>query len=336
MPTISVIVPVYNVEKYLRCCVDSILAQTFTDIEVLLVDDGSTDGSSAICDAYAKIDNRVRVFHKANGGVSSARNMGLDEAVGKWIMFVDSDDKVDPLICERLLEYASEGCMPMCTYFRWTDRELLRSAIQAEPQIVHSIQKFSKISIPGPVVRLYDRNVIKQNNLTFTEGFSFAEDAIFNYEYYGYLSSFIIIDEPLYYYRILTKSLSHGKYIPEFELIINKLYDKRLTLAKKLNADNESFYWEYYANYFYSINVLLENNMHKDAPGTWYEKMRRNNALIRSDEFKLAFPYRYERPKDFSKRYIHMLEFSYHTGSYFWLWLVGVPGKIKHVIFRKK
>ena len=91
-PKISVIVPVYNVEKYLHRCVDSILAQTFNDFELLLIDDGSKDKSGAICDEYAAKDSRVRVFHKENGGVSSARNLGLENAKGDWIIFIDSDD----------------------------------------------------------------------------------------------------------------------------------------------------------------------------------------------------------------------------------------------------
>lgn len=94
VPAISVIVPVYNAEKYLHRCIDSILAQTFTDFELLLIDDGSKDKSGAICDEYAVKDSRVRVFHKENGGVSSARNVGLDNACGEWITFVDSDDEI--------------------------------------------------------------------------------------------------------------------------------------------------------------------------------------------------------------------------------------------------
>ncbi|UOR13789.1 glycosyltransferase family 2 protein [Halobacillus amylolyticus] len=93
-PTISIIVPVYNVEPYLRRCLDSILAQTFTNIEVIVVNDGSTDGSGLICDEFATKDERVKVIHKENGGVSSARNIGIDEARGNFIGFVDSDDWV--------------------------------------------------------------------------------------------------------------------------------------------------------------------------------------------------------------------------------------------------
>ena len=94
-PIISVIVPAYNAEKYLRRCINSILAQTFTDFELLLIDDGSTDKSGEICDEYADKYARIRVFHKANGGVSSARNVGLDNAVGEYICFCDADDWVD-------------------------------------------------------------------------------------------------------------------------------------------------------------------------------------------------------------------------------------------------
>lgn len=94
-PAVSIIVPVYNTEKFLRRCIDSILAQTYTDFELLLIDDGSKDSSGTICDEYAEKDTRVRVFHKANGGVSSARNVGLDNARGEWVTFVDSDDYIE-------------------------------------------------------------------------------------------------------------------------------------------------------------------------------------------------------------------------------------------------
>ena len=111
---ISVIVPVYNTEKYLHRCVDSILAQTFTDFELLLIDDGSTDKSGAICDEYAQKDSRVRVFHKENGGVSSARNVGLKNGRGEWISFVDSDDWVKKNFLDKLIvnsENVDLGCV---------------------------------------------------------------------------------------------------------------------------------------------------------------------------------------------------------------------------------
>ncbi len=104
MCEISIIVPVYKVEPYLRKCVDSILAQTFTDFEVILVDDGSPDNSGKICDEYASKDSRVRVIHKENGGLSSARNAGIDVARGKYLGFVDSDDYIEKDMYELLYD----------------------------------------------------------------------------------------------------------------------------------------------------------------------------------------------------------------------------------------
>ena len=97
---ISVIIPVFRVERTIKRCVDSVLRQTFTDWEMILVDDGSTDGSSALCDEYGRLDKRVHVIHKANGGLSSARNAGLDVATGELIGFIDSDDWVEPQMYE--------------------------------------------------------------------------------------------------------------------------------------------------------------------------------------------------------------------------------------------
>lgn len=104
---ISVIVPIYNTEKYLSCCINSILSQTYTNFELLLVDDGSTDESSIICDEYALKDSRVRVFHKANGGVTSARRFGVQTARGEWVTFVDSDDELHIDALQILSEYFS-------------------------------------------------------------------------------------------------------------------------------------------------------------------------------------------------------------------------------------
>ena len=105
-PSISVIVPIYNSDKYLQRCIDSILSQDFEDFELLLIDDGSTDNSGDICDKYAEKDMRVRVFHKKNGGVSSARNLGIENAKGEWVVFIDSDDWVDITMLEKLYKNA--------------------------------------------------------------------------------------------------------------------------------------------------------------------------------------------------------------------------------------
>lgn len=109
MPTISIIVPIYNVEKYLCYCLDSICNQTFKDWECLLIDDGSTDKSGRICDQYAHKYNQIKTFHKKNGGVADARNYGLKHAIGKYIMYVDGDDWIEADSIERLLQTANEN-----------------------------------------------------------------------------------------------------------------------------------------------------------------------------------------------------------------------------------
>ena len=108
-PEISIIVPVYKVEKYLNECIDSILAQTFTDFELILVDDGSPDNCPALCDAAAEKDSRVRVIHQQNKGLSGARNAGIDVARGNWLSFIDSDDTVEKTFCEKLYRAATES-----------------------------------------------------------------------------------------------------------------------------------------------------------------------------------------------------------------------------------
>ena len=116
--TISIIVPVYKVEPYLRKCVDSILAQTYKNLEIILVDDGSPDNCPALCAQYAKEDPRVRVIHKENGGVSTARNAGLDAATGEYVTFVDSDDWIDPdmyvSMMTRIREYGCDAVLCDC------------------------------------------------------------------------------------------------------------------------------------------------------------------------------------------------------------------------------
>ena len=106
---ISVIVPIYNVEKYLKQCIDSIINQTYKKLEIILVDDESPDECGIICDEYQKKDSRVRVIHKKNGGVSSARNVGIDIATGKWITFIDSDDWIDEEYFNIMLEFRQVG-----------------------------------------------------------------------------------------------------------------------------------------------------------------------------------------------------------------------------------
>lgn len=176
------IVPVYNAERWLRRCVDSILGQTFTDFELLLVDDGSTDGSAAICDEYAALDPRVRVFHKPNGGVSSARNLGLDHARGEWLTFADADDWMESDSLKRVLQCAVDGNLDLVIADYYEDNGASSVCIRqniGEPTKENLISNMFKHSLLGGGVTKFIRfQIIRDNNLRFNEGISYCEDFI--------------------------------------------------------------------------------------------------------------------------------------------------------------
>lgn len=186
MPKVSIIVPVYNTKDYLHRCVDSILAQTFTDFELLLIDDGSTDSSGIICDNYSQIDSRVRVFHKKNGGVSSARNIGLDNANGEWITFVDSDDWVAAAYIEKLYEKTDHVDLLM-SYAKCYNQQ---GEIKQKKYLERYINS-EDIGIlflehdlgwqTSPWAKFFKKDIIDE--LRFVEGMHIGEDMVFLYTY---------------------------------------------------------------------------------------------------------------------------------------------------------
>ncbi|MBR4803971.1 MAG: glycosyltransferase family 2 protein [Bacteroidales bacterium] len=194
MCKISVIVPVYNTEAYLPRCIDSILGQSLTDFELLLVDDGSPDRCGAICDDYAAKDSRVKVFHKENGGVSSARNLALDNAKGEWITFVDSDDELMSDGLKVLAENISDEVdMVMGGFLECeengklisqplTKRTLLLSKEQSILSLYNGYGPFYFYSGYASF-RLYRSQIIKDNNISFYTDIAIKEDTLFVLQY---------------------------------------------------------------------------------------------------------------------------------------------------------
>lgn len=179
-PLISVIVPVYNAEKYLHRCVDSILAQTFTDFELILVNDGSTDCSSKICDEYALKDNRIKVIHKSNGGVASARQMGVDNALGNYTIHADPDDWVEPTMLEELYKKAIEkdADMVICDFYVQTCNTCITrtqriSEESSEATLLALLSHKLHGSLWNKLIRL---ECYKKFNIRFVEGLNFCED----------------------------------------------------------------------------------------------------------------------------------------------------------------
>lgn len=203
---ISVIVPVFNIEHYLPDCLESILAQTYRNLEVILVDDGSTDGSAAVCEAYAQKDSRIRVIHKENGGVSSARNTGLDAARGELIGFVDGDDQIAPdmymVLFEALVKHGADisSCDVNMLYGREkcsTENTSGNFRIwRGEAGVINLLSKAEMA--PSVCNKLYVNTLFSE--LRFSDGISVNEDYLANYYLYKAAKMSVHVDVPLYFY----------------------------------------------------------------------------------------------------------------------------------------
>ncbi len=221
-PALSVVVPIYNVEPYLHSCVESLLAQTFRDLELILVDDGSTDGCSAICDSYARLDSRVRVLHKENGGLSSARNAGMAIARASYLSFIDSDDLVHPQMLESLmlslLRNEDVGAS-MCAYLRISSENEcdMRKRVMPDAEVVESVHGLEMVYgnlVPNIAFvawnKIYRRDLFDRSGVRYPEG-KLYEDGYTTYRLLYEAEKVAILDEPLYFYRTRPGSIVSGR-----------------------------------------------------------------------------------------------------------------------------
>ena len=214
MKKISIVVPVYNAELYLDECINSILNQTYTNFELVLVDDGSKDGSKDICYKYANKDDRVVVIEKENGGVSTARNKGIEVSNGDYITFIDSDDFVSDKYCEKLLENFVDdiGMVVLGLEKAYTNGNKVTIKHRLEPgKMAYDEMKgciiddgsMSGFTIHSSCAILFDLNTIKEHNVRFNENVKFNEDGLFNIEYFFKARKAVYIDyeKVIYSYR---------------------------------------------------------------------------------------------------------------------------------------
>ena len=245
MPAISVIVPVYQAERLLPQCVESVLGQTFSDWELLLVDDGSRDGSPALCDAYATGDARVRVFHKPNGGVSSARNLGLEQARGQCIAFLDADDALGPAALETLWylrEKAgadSAGCAHLNVSPTGEERteQLLPAGIYEQTGLrEHILWPLTGERLRPPVFNgfiwrfLFDAAILRENAITF-EG-AYLEDELFLMEYFANARRLAVTETPLYRYLENPASATH-RYMPDYPQVFARFLERKAEVVER-------------------------------------------------------------------------------------------------------
>ena len=236
--TISIIIPVFNTKEYLSTCLDSILSQGFKDFEVLLVDDGSTDGSGAICDEYARQDSRITVFHKENGGVSSARNLGLDNAQGEWVYFVDSDDELLPNGLQTMVGCISDDVTVVIGGYEQIDKN--GDCIQAvKDRVVHTLSKEDSMlmlfsnhtqyySYMGYMwLWLFRRDLIQVNGLRFDTSIKIKEDTLFIVKYLCASNGVAKFNTaPVYKYKMREDSAMGNlgvKYSPDYRTSLDAL-----------------------------------------------------------------------------------------------------------------
>lgn len=249
---ISVIVPVYNTAKYLPQCIESILDQTYTNFELLLIDDGSSDNSGEICESYAERDTRVRVIHQENAGVSAARNRGLDEACGEYIMFVDSDDYVDSellecayheiraydvdiYICGLVVEISNGGEIISKEIYTAKGKKTYDVRGLLEDMDLF----YPGLCICGPCHKLFKRKVIENENIRFDTRLSFAEDFLFNQEYLARIRTVQIDDEVYYHYRKEREESLNSRWdLRHYDMAVY-VYDQMRDLLEKVHCTEE-------------------------------------------------------------------------------------------------
>ena len=203
---VSVIVPIYNVEKYLNKCIESIINQTYKNLEIILIDDGSTDKSGKICDRFEKKDNRIKVIHQKNAGVSSARNTGIDSADGLWIAFIDSDDWVEENYIKNLIENTSKDVdVVQCGYYRIVEEKKEQINCAGKLEIKNADEFLNGCLNPQTAYGLCHMKIIRKsiiNDIRFNEKIVVCEDALFNIQISRNMKYFKMIKQPLYNYRI--------------------------------------------------------------------------------------------------------------------------------------
>ena len=271
-PKISVIVPVYNADKYLRRCIDSIILQNFTDFELLLINDGSKDKSGKICDEYAEKDSRVRVFHKENGGVSSARNLGLDNARGEFVCFCDSDDYANDGWLNTFMT-ANQKSDIIISGFYEVRQETTTKNVPKRLNFKSAILDQDNSNTLGFLwCKCFKRRIIEKYNIRFNEEYKVWEDLDFILSYATHCNSISISSNCNYYYNF---PLSWAKYDRYNKFNCSASIIKNLVKIFGLN-ENRTILMKYESALFYSLQMYYKKDRNS------FTKLRECSTIMNS------------------------------------------------------
>lgn len=257
---VSVIVPIYKVEDYLKRCIDSIVEQTYENLEIILVDDGSPDNCGAICDEYAKQDSRIKVIHKENGGLSSARNAGIRVATGEYISFIDSDDWVEKDFIQKLREalVRENSDMSACLFCRIKENEGSRTEFNENIEVITDEKFYNVLSVNSyagyATNKLFKRDIIINNNLLFDEKIFNGEDFPFTLEYTKFVNKVSFIKLDLYYYFFRETSIMQT--ISLSKRFLSLLYAREKAL--KILSENSPEYYDMCKASYLSILIKVK------------------------------------------------------------------------------
>ncbi len=320
--SISVIVPVYNVEKYLNQCVDSILGQTFRNFELILVDDGSTDNSLKICKQYAKQDKRVKVIHQANGRQTKARKAGLALSKGEYIHFVDSDDWLEPNLLEVAYKAAvkdNSDVVIFDSYFNYTDHQLpvtqsipsgffdkagLMSKIY--PKMLYSGRFFFFGVYAAMWPKLMKKSIVVPNIENVDERIRIGEDGVTSYGVMLDANRVTVLkDQHLYHYRDNNISITRSYFEGQFESVV-LLIDTLRNMNKSKNVYDLSNQIDYY--FMYNIHCIFFEEFFYKFKKSYIDRIRRLWTIFNNDQVKKAAKNITSESMDrYSKRFFYFL-----------------------------
>ena len=288
---ISIIVPVYNAEKYLNRCINSIINQTYTNIEIILVDDESPDNSPKICDEWSKKDSRIKVIHKKNGGPASARNSGLKEAKGKYIGFVDSDDYIESEMYEKLYNSikTNKSNIAVCNYVKeYRNKKIHNKTI--ESFICEGKRNSLKFLTKKQVGwtnwnKIYDVNSIKEKDIFFNQSLHIGEDGLFNFDIIDSCDNFKIsyIGDELYHYIIADATEDNKKYNSKKNDCFVFL-EKYIDIFEKNNINADTWKIDYICKYNKYAYLKSKKKMKMDIE--FETIIRKNKEYCNSIELK--------------------------------------------------
>ncbi len=298
MSKISIIVPVYNVENYLEECVNSLVNQTFKDIEIILVDDGSTDSSGEMCERYAQQDDRIIVLHQVNQGQSAARNRGVERSSGEYILFVDSDDYITLDACEALILEAEKTGADIVTGDILNEADKLKNEENfrklAKENVAIKGTEYLKMALQAnaydivPWIRIVRKKYLEQNGIQFKEG-CYYEDQLYTLQLLTSGCTVCKIRFPFYYYRMdrqgSTTNLAQLKKGTDFISVLTDM----VTYVNNYNGDDseiESMQVVLGMGYYHLSAVWLNMN---DTDKKTIVKLLKDNALIQNSFSKLSF-----------------------------------------------